>query len=448
MGTGFGMTAFASLANSAVSADPLAPKPPHFPAKAKHVIFLFLNGGPSQVDTFDPKPMLDKYSGKPMPSGNLKTERKTGNLLKSPFEFHRCGQSGIEVSEIFPKLGARIDECCVIRSMYTDRPNHEPSLLLMNTGDKQVGRPSMGSWLTYGLGSENQNLPGFVVLCPGLPVLGPQLWASTFLPAAYQGTYIPNGEKTPDKLVQFIRNPELTLEEQRRQLDLLEKLNRIQLKRAGEDRELEASIQASEIAYRMQTEAPEVFDISKESESVRARYGDSDFGRGCLMSLRLIEKGVRMVQVYYGNNQPWDNHDDILIHRKLARDADGPMAALLEDLKSRGLLDETLVIISGEFGRTPVVEVSGLVKVQNGRDHNSHGFSTVVAGGGIRRGYVHGATDDFGFQAVDKPVHIHDLHATLLYLLGLDHTKLTYRYSGRDFRLTDVAGNVVREIVA
>ncbi|HKD06672.1 MAG TPA: DUF1501 domain-containing protein [Bryobacteraceae bacterium] len=448
MGTGFGMTAFASLANSAVSADPLAPKAPHFPAKAKHVIFLFLNGGPSQVDTFDPKPMLDKYSGKPMPSGNLKTERKTGNLLKSPFEFHRCGESGIEVSEIFPKLGARIDDCCVIRSMYTDRPNHEPSLLLMNTGDKQVGRPSMGSWLTYGLGSENQNLPGFVVLCPGLPVLGPQLWASTFLPAAYQGTYIPNGEKTPDKLVQFIRNPELPLEEQRRQLDLLEKLNRIQLKRAGEDRELEASIQASEIAYRMQTEAPEVFDISKEPESVRARYGDSDFGRGCLMSLRLIEKGVRMVQVYYGNNQPWDNHDDILIHRKLARDADGPMAALLEDLKSRGLLDETLVIISGEFGRTPVVEVSGLVKVQNGRDHNSHGFSTVVAGGGIRRGHVHGATDDFGFQAVEKPVHIHDLHATLLYLLGLDHTKLTYRYSGRDFRLTDVAGNVVREIVA
>jgi len=448
MGAGFGMTAFASLAGAAMSSDPLAPKPPHFPAKAKHVIFLFLNGGPSQVDTFDPKPMLEKYSGKPMPSGNLKTERKTGNLLKSPFEFHRCGESGIEVSEIFPRLGARIDDCCVIRSMYTDRPNHEPSLLLMNTGEKQVGRPSMGSWLTYGLGSENQNLPGFVVLCPGLPVLGPQLWASTFLPATYQGTYIPNGEKTPDKLVQFIKNPELSLGEQRRQQDLLEKLNRIQLKRAGEDRELEASIQASEIAYRMQTEAPEVFDISKEPESVRARYGDSDFGRGCLMSLRLIEKGVRMVQVYYGDGQPWDNHDDILIHRKLARDADGPMAALLEDLKSRGLLDETLVIISGEFGRTPVVEVSGLVKVQNGRDHNSHGFSTVVAGGGIRRGYVHGATDDFGFQAVEKPVHIHDLHATLLYLLGLDHTKLTYRYSGRDFRLTDVAGNIVREIVA
>ena len=453
-GTGFGMTAFASLAGAATVAapvmnmNPLAPRPPHFPARAKHVIFLFLNGGPSQVDTFDPKPMLAKYSGKPMPAGNLKTERKTGNLLKSPFEFHRYGQSGIEVSEIFPKLGAHMDDCCVIRSMYTDRPNHEPSLLLMNTGDKQVGRPSMGSWLTYGLGSENQNLPGFVVLCPGFPVIGPQLWASTFLPAVYQGTYIPNNEKTPDKLVQFIRNPDLQPREQRRQLDLLGKLNEIQLRRAGEDRELEASIQSAEIAYRMQTEAPEVFDIAKEPETVRARYGDSDFGRGCLMSLRLVEKGVRMVQVYYGNGQPWDNHDDILIHRKLARDADGPIAALLEDLKSRGLLDETLVIIGGEFGRTPVVEVSGLVKVQNGRDHNSHGFSTVLAGGGVKRGYVHGATDDFGFKAIDKPVHIHDLHATLLHLMGLDHTKLTYRYSGRDFRLTDVAGTVVPEIMA
>ena len=240
-GTGFGMTAFAGLFGSSMPAlgamdtNPLAPKAPHFPAKAKHVIFLFLNGGPSQVDTFDPKPMLDKYNGKPVPSGNLKTERKTGNLLKSPFEFKKHGESGIEVSEIFPKLGARIDDCCVIRSMYTDRPNHEPSLLLMNTGDKFVGRPSMGSWLTYGLGSENQNLPGFVVMCPGFPVIGPQLWASTFLPAVYQGTYIPNGEKTPDKLVQYIHNSELSSEEQRRQLDLLDKLNEIHLQRAGQD---------------------------------------------------------------------------------------------------------------------------------------------------------------------------------------------------------------------
>jgi Protein of unknown function (DUF1501) len=448
-GTGFGMTAFAGLVGATTTnTNPLTPKAPHFRAKGKNVIFLFLNGGPSQVDTFDPKPMLDKYNGKPMPTGNLKTERKTGNLLKSPFEFKRYSECGTEVSEIFPKLGARMDDCCVIRSMYTDRPNHEPSLLLMNTGDKFVGRPSMGSWLTYGLGSENQNLPGYVVLCPGFPVIGPQLWASTFLPGVYQGTYIPNNEKTPDKLVQYIRNPELNAVQQRRQLDLLGQLNDIGMQRAGQDRELEASIQSSEIAFRMQTEAPEVFDIAKEPEKVRSRYGESDFGRGCLMALRLVQKGVRMVQVYYGNSQPWDNHDDILIHRKLAHDADGPIAALLEDLKSRGLLDETLVIIGGEFGRTPVVEVSGLVKVQNGRDHNSHGFSTVLAGGGVKGGYVHGATDDFGFKAVDKPMHIHDLHATILHLLGLDHTKLTYRYSGRDFRLTDVEGNVVSEILA
>jgi len=448
MGTGFGMTAFAGMLGATTNANPLAPKAPHFKPRAKNVIFLFLNGGPSQVDTFDPKPMLDKYNGKPIPAGNLKTERKTGNLLKSPFEFKHYGESGIEVSEIFSKLGSRIDDCCVIRSMYTDRPNHEPSLLLMNSGDKFTGRPSMGSWVTYGLGTENQNLPGFIVMCPGFPVIGPQLWASTFLPAVYQGTYIPNNEKTPDKLVQFIRNPELSPTEQRRQLDLLGKLNEINLRRSGADPELEASIQSAEIAYRMQSEAPEVFDISKESEKVRARYGDTDFGRGCLMARRLVEKGVRMVQVYFGNFQPWDNHDDIMIHRKLAHDADPAIAALLEDLKVAGLLNETLVIISGEFGRTPVVEVSGLVKVQNGRDHNSAGFSLVLAGGGVKGGYVHGATDDFGFKAVESPVHIHDLHATALHLLGLDHTKLTYRYSGRDFRLTDVAGNVVHEIIA
>jgi hypothetical protein len=451
MGTGFGLAGLANVlsANTSPAAiDPLAPKAPHFPAKAKHVIFLFLNGGPSQVDTFDPKPMLDKYNGKPLPSGNLKTERKTGNLLKSPFAFKKYGQSGIEVSEIFSKLGAHADDLCVIRSMNTDRPNHEPSLLMMNCGDKMPGRPSMGSWVTYGLGSLNRNLPGYVVLCPGLPVIGPQLWTSSFLPAVYQGTYIPNNERKVDQLVQYIRNQDLKAEDQRRQLDLLGKLNRMEIQRDGDDPQLEASIQSAEIAYRMQTEAPEVFDIAKETEATRARYGDGDFGRGCLMARRLVERGVRMVQVYYGNGQPWDNHDDILIHRKLANEADGPIAALLEDLKTSGMLKETLVIIGGEFGRTPVVEVSGLVKVQNGRDHNSHGFSVVLAGGGVKGGTVYGATDDFGFQAVDKPVHPHDLHATALHLLGFDHTKLTYRYSGRDFRLTDVSGTVITEILA
>jgi hypothetical protein len=451
MGTGFGLAGLANVLNantSPAAIDPLAPKAPHFPAKAKHVIFLFLNGGPSQVDTFDPKPMLDKYNGKPLPTGNLKTERKTGNLLKSPFAFKKYGQSGIEVSEIFSKLGAHADDLCVIRSMNTDRPNHEPSLLMMNCGDKMPGRPSMGSWVTYGLGSLNRNLPGYVVLCPGLPVIGPQLWTSSFLPAVYQGTYIPNNERKVDQLVQYIRNQDLKAEDQRRQLDLLGKLNRMEIQRDGDDPQLEASIQSAEIAYRMQTEAPEVFDIAKETEATRARYGDGDFGRGCLMARRLVERGVRMVQVYYGNGQPWDNHDDILIHRKLANEADGPIAALLEDLKTSGMLKETLVIIGGEFGRTPVVEVSGLVKVQNGRDHNSHGFSVVLAGGGVKGGTVYGATDDFGFQAVDKPVHPHDLHATALHLLGFDHTKLTYRYSGRDFRLTDVSGTVITEILA
>ncbi|MCU1259523.1 MAG: hypothetical protein JWO80_2408 [Bryobacterales bacterium] len=454
IGTGFGMAGLAQVLNASkgpgmveATANPLAPRAPQFPAKAKHVIFLFLNGGPSQVDTFDPKPMLDKYSGKPMPAGNLKTERKTGNLLRSPFSFQKYGQSGIELSEIFSKLGSHADDLCVIRSMYTDRPNHEPSLLMMNCGDKMPGRPSMGSWVTYGLGSENQNLPGYVVLCPGAPVIGPQLWTSSFLPAVYQGTYIPNNERKPDQLVQYIKNKDLTLGDQRLQLDLLNKLNRLAIQRDGDDPQLEASIQSAEIAYRMQTEAPEVFDISKESEATRARYGDGDFGRGCLMARRLVEKGVRMVQVYYGNGQPWDNHDDILIHRKLAAESDGPIAALLQDLKATGLLKETLVIIGGEFGRTPVVEVSGLVKVQNGRDHNSHGFSMVLAGGGVKGGIVHGATDDFGFKAIEKPVHPHDLHATALNLLGFDHTKLTYRYSGRDFRLTDVSGEVIKEII-
>jgi hypothetical protein len=457
MGTGFGMAGLAGILSASKTAGsmtpsgasaPMAPKAPHFAASAKHVIFLFLNGGPSQVDTFDPKPMLQKYSGQPIPSGNLQSERKTGNLLGSPFAFRRCGQSGIEISEIFPKLGDAIDDVCVIRSMYTEIPNHEPSLFLMNCGHRVPGRPSMGSWLTYGLGSENQNLPGFVVLCPGYPVVGAQLWSSTFLPAIYQGTYIPNSEKTPDKLINYIRNPSTPLPEQRRALDLLRQLNLIEEKRTGEDSQLESSIQAAEIAYRMQSEAPEVFDIAKEPEAIRARYGDHDFGRGCLMARRLVERGVRMVQVYYGNGQPWDNHDDILIHRKLAQDADGPIAALLADLKASGLLKETLVIIGGEFGRTPVMEVSGLVKVQNGRDHNSHGFSTLLAGGGVKGGTTYGNTDEFGFKAVENPVHIHDLHATVLHALGMDHTKLTYRYSGRDFRLTDVAGNVVHDILA
>lgn len=448
MGAGFGLVGFQGLLGAAASTDPLSPKSAHFPARTKRVINLFLNGGPSQVDTFDPKPMLDKYHGKPVPSGNLRTERKTGNLLKSPFSFKKYGQSGIEVSDIFPKLGACIDDVCVIRSMYTDRPNHEASLFMQNCGDKMPGRPSMGSWVTYGLGSENANLPGYVVLCPGLPILGHPLWSSTFLPAVYQGTYLNTQEKNPDRLIQDIRNKSLSPDVQREELDLLAAMNRDHMRQQGSDPQLEASIQSAEIAFRMQAAAPEAFDITKESEKTRERYGDSEFGRGCLIAKRLSERGVRMVQVYFGNYQPWDNHDDILTHRTLAAQADPAIGALLQDLKGSGMLQDTLVMIGGEFGRTPAVEVSGKVKVQNGRDHNHHGYSFLLAGGGVRGGTTYGATDEFGFKAIENPVHIHDLHATVLHLMGLDHTRLTYRYSGRDFRLTDVKGTVVKDIIA
>jgi hypothetical protein len=447
IGCGFGMLGVANLM-AAESTSPLAPKPPHFPPKAKRVIFLFMNGGMSQVDTFDPKPMLDKHHGQPMPGGNLRTERKTGALMRSPFRFERHGRSGIEVSEIFPHIASRIDDICVIRSMYTDIPNHEPSLTMMNCGENLMSRPSMGSWITYGLGTDNQNLPGYVVLCPGRPVVGAPLWNNSFLPAVYQGTYIPNNETEPEKLIRYIRNKQVNLADQRRELDLLADLNRAHLAPREHDSQLEASIESMEIAFRMQTEAPEAFDIRKESEVTRARYGAGNFGRGCLMALRLIERGVRMVQIYYGDAQPWDNHDDIMIHKKLARDVDAPVAALLEDLKARGLFDETLVIFGSEFGRTPAVETSARVKVQNGRDHNPYGYSVWLAGGGVKGGITYGATDDFGYKAVENRTHVHDLHATILHLLGLDHTRLTYRYSGRDFRLTDVSGRVLREIIA
>ena len=438
-GVGFGAFGLSALLGAAAG--------PHFRPRAKRVIYLFLNGGPSHVDTFDPKPALTKYHGTPAPGGNLKTERQTGNLLKSPFEFRPRGRSGIEVSEIFPKLGGRIDDICVIRSMHVEQPFHEPSLFMFNCGHRLAGHPSMGAWLTYGLGTENQNLPGFIVLCPGLPVIGPQLWTSAYLPAIHQGVHIMNSEKEPEKLIQHLRNRTLTATAQRGQLDLVQRLNRFHLARSGQDPQLEARIESMEVAYRMQSEAMDAFDIGKEPESVRERYGDGNFARGCLMARRLVERGVRMVQVYYGNGQPWDTHDDILKHRELAADSDAPMAALLEDLKASGLLEETVVIIGGEFGRTPSVEVSAVARVHNGRDHNNHGFSILLTGGGIQGGITYGATDDLGFKAVEKPVHPHDVQATILHLMGLDHTRLTYRHSGRDFRLTDVGGTVLEEIL-
>lgn len=448
MGAGFGTLGLINVLHGQSPVGPLAPKAPHFPPKARRVIFLFLNGGMSHIDTFDPKPMLTKHDGEPMPGPKIQTDRASGNLMQSPFQFRKHGQSGTEVSEIFPRLASVIDDVCVIRSMYSDNGNHGPSLLMMNSGHGLTGRPSMGSWLTYGLGTENQNLPGFVVLCPGYPVLGAQLWESAFLPSVYQGTYIPSGERDPDKLLANIRNHTYGIAQQKEQLSLLDEVNKSYLARVGHQPELEAGIRSMEIAFRMQTEAPEVFDISRENAATRARYGDGDFGRACLTALRLAERGTRMVQVYFGNFQPWDSHDDIRLHSKLAQAADRPIASLIEDLKSRGMFDDTLLIIGSEFGRTPMIQNSGLEKVGNGRDHNVHGFCTLLAGGGVKGGITYGATDDFGFRAVEKRCHVHDLHATVLHLLGIDHKRLTYRYSGRDFRLTDVEGNIVHEILA
>ena len=463
VGAGFGLLGLASVYNDSgharttlASTDdappgPLVVKAPHFPAKAKRVIYLFMNGGLSSVDTFDPKPLLDKYHGQPMPGAYIKTERRTGNLMRSPFTFQRYGQSGIPVSDLFPQLGAHVDDLCVIRSMHTNVPNHGPGTFMMNCGELQPGRPAMGSWLTYGLGTENRNLPGFIVLCPsgGPPTGGTPLWNSAFLPAVYQGTRVANNERDPEQLIANIRNERITLKGQRQQLDLLNRLNQIHRnERRKSDAQLEGSIQAMEIAYRMQTEAPEVFDLSQESQATVARYGDSDFGRGCLMALRLVQRGVRVVQVYFGVGQPWDSHYDIMAHLQLARDADPAMAALLTDLKARGLLEDTLVVCGSEFGRTPTVETSGGLPVQNGRDHNNWGYTVWLAGGGVKGGVTYGNTDDFGFKAVEDRVHVHDLHATILHLMGLDHERLTYRYSGRDFRLTDVEGHVVHKILA
>jgi hypothetical protein len=448
-----GLMASQDLASDAGrSASPLAPRGPHFPPKAKRVIHLFMNGGPSHVDTFDPKPMLAKFAGKPLPRENLRTERKTGAAFPSPFTFKKYGKSGIEVSDLFPHVGSCIDDICVIRSMHADVPNHEPSLLLMNCGEARQIRPSMGSWVTYGLGSENQNLPGFIAMCPGgYPIQETQNWQSAFLPGAYQGTYIDTQHTAVEKLVEHVRNHTLSLNEQRRQLDLLRQLNERHQERRH-DAQLEARIQSFELAYRMQMDATDAFDVSREPKHIRDLYGPGTQARQLLIARRLLEKGVRFVQVWHGAGQPWDSHDDIEVnHRRLARECDQGIGALLVDLKQRGMLDDTLVIWGGEFGRTPTVELpspgNNAGKV-NGRDHNHYGFTMWLAGGGVKGGHVHGATDDFGFAAVADKVHVHDLQATILHLLGFDHERLTYRYAGRDFRLTDVYGHVVKELLA
>jgi hypothetical protein len=445
-----------SLARAAETggyANPMAPKAPQFPARAKHVIHLFMNGGPSHLDTFDPKPSLAKYAGQSLPTENLKTERKTGAAFPSPFKFQKYGQSGIEVSELFSHVAESIDEIAVIRSMHADVPNHEPSLMLMNCGESRLVRPSMGAWVTYGLGTENQNLPGFLVMCPGgYPIKDAENWQSAFLPGVYQGTYINSQHAEIEKLIENIKNKEITPGDQRRQLDLLAELNRRHAERRQDDAALEARIHSFELAYRMQSDASDAFDVSQEPKHILDMYGPGVQARQILVARRLIERGVRYVQLWHGEGQPWDNHDDLEVnHRRLASQCDQAIGALLKDLKQRGLLDETLVIWGGEFGRTPTVELpqagANAGKV-NGRDHNHYGFTTWLAGGGVKGGQVYGATDEFGFQAVENRVHVHDLHATVLKLLGFDHTKLTYRYAGRDFRLTDVHGEVVGGLIA
>lgn len=443
MAAGFGMAAMGSLVRGA-NATGL-----HHAPKAKRVIFLFLNGGPSHIDTFDPKPALEKVAGQ-QPEGELYKKSKGSGFVPSPLKFSKHGQSGIEVSETLPRLASVIDDCCVIRSMKTDVPNHEPALIQMHTGNLQPIRPSMGSWILYGLGTENQNLPGYVVLRPSPKiVVGPALWSNSFLPAEFQATSVITEDMKVEKLIANIRNGKLGEAEQREQIDLVQAMNRKHAARRQNDSELNGQIKAMETAFQMQKRAMTTFDISREPEHVRAAYGDSTFARSCLLARRLVEDGVRFVTVYYTNNknnQPWDTHSDHDEgHKKLCADADQPSAALIADLKQRGLLDDTLVIWGGEFGRTPYAENRKDEKA--GRDHHHTAFSMLLAGGGVKGGMVYGATDEFGMNSIENVVHVHDLHATILHLLGIDHERLTYRYAGRDFRLTDVHGRVVREII-
>jgi hypothetical protein len=455
---GFGSLALAGLlgeearaaarAEGSAAANPLAVKAPQFPAKAKRVIFLFMHGGPSQVDTFDYKPLLARDHGKPLPFARPKVvSSETLNLLKSPWEFRQFGQSGMWVSELFPEISRFVDDMCFIKSMYGSNSRHGGALLELHTGSDTFVRPSMGSWITYGLGSENQSMPGFVTISPTQSHGGANNYSSAFLPAPYAGTPIGSvGIPARDARIPFIRNTETPREVQRLEIDQVQRLNREQLSATGPDRELEGRIESFELAFRMQNEAPGLQDISGESKATRELYGiddriTEDFGRQCLMARRLSEGGVRFVQV--SHTYKWDQHASLKRdHSQNAHEVDKPIAGLLHDLKSRGLLKDTLVLWGGEFGRTPTAQGS------DGRDHNPEAFTMWLAGGGVKPGLQYGSTDDYGYYSMVNKVHFHDLHATILHLLGLDHKKLTYRYAGRDFRLTDVHGNVVRDIIA
>jgi Protein of unknown function (DUF1501) len=425
---------------SALAATPGHYGGPQLPVKAKNVIFLFMAGGPSQLDMFDPKPILTKYQGQRPDAVDLRTERQTGGLLPSPFEFKKRGKSGVEVSELLPQISTVIDDICVIRSMYTYNPTHVPARSLIHSGSVLANRPSFGAWVSYGLGSVNENLPSFVVLTPGGG--GEGMWRAGFLPAEHQGVPFNDAEIEPEKMIANLRNQWLDAKEQRRQLDAVQALNQGFSAQFGSDPYLEGRIKSMESAYRMQSEAMQVYDIRKEPDSIREEYGKTPFANGCLMARRLVEAGVRFIHLYYGSGQPWDDHKGI--NKELTTrcpDMDQAAAALIRDLKRRGLLDSTLVVWGGEFGRTPVSE-SG-----DGRDHNPYGYTMFVAGGGFKGGLAYGSTDEFGFKAAENPVSIHDLHATLLNQMGVDHTRLTYRYAGRDFRLTDVYGEVVKDLL-
>ncbi|MDA1048435.1 MAG: DUF1501 domain-containing protein [Verrucomicrobia bacterium] len=445
-----GMMGQGSLSGATGSSpNPLAPKEPHFPAKAKRIIQLFMPGGPSQVDTFDYKPMLAKHAGERPSIVDRKTLRNTKlGLMPSPFGFKRYGECGKMVSDIFPETAQCVDDISFIHSMHTNIPEHAGGILMTNLGALQANRPSMGSWLTYGLGADTDNLPGFVAMSPVAQPRGKIAnWGNSFLPGAYAGSYVNIGRMKPDAILSDLKNASLGREDQRKQADLLASLNRIHLDRLQQDQKLEAGIQAMEMAFRMQFSVPDVFDVAKESEATRKLYGDSHFAKGCLIARRLVERGVRVVQLSHsisGYDIAWDTgHGNIVDgHRDLAQACDQGIAALLKDLKSRGMLEDTLVLWGGEFGRAPTSEGA------KGRDHDHYGYTVWMAGGGVKAGFTYGATDEFGCSAVENRVHVHDLHATILHLMGLDHKKLTYRYSGRDYRLTDVHGQVVHDIIA
>ncbi len=453
---GFGHLALLGLLGSEAKAaprlssseGPLSVKPPHFAPRAKRVIFLFMHGGPSQVDTFDYKPLLIRDHGKPLPFARPKVvSSETFNLLKSPWAFKQYGQSGAWVSDLFPETAKMVDDMCFIKSMYGSNSRHGGALLELHTGSDTFVRPSMGSWITYGLGSENQNMPGYVTVCPTQSHGGANNYSSAFLPAAYAGTSVGAvGVPSREARIPFIANKETPRDVQRQELDLIQQMNREQLASTGPDRELEGRIESFELAYRMQSEAPQLQDVSGESAATLNLYGiddrvSEDFGRQCLMARRLSERGVRFVQV--SHTYKWDQHADLKRdHSQNAREVDRPIAGLLYDLKSRGLLKDTLVVWGGEFGRTPTAQGS------DGRDHNPEAFTVWMAGGGVKPGLQYGSTDDYGYYSVEKKVHFHDLHATILHLLGLDHLKLTYNFAGRNFRLTDVHGDVVHDLMA